>query len=250
MAEKVRADVSSYFTFSSGGDDVIVFPLRGHIVEIDYPESARDWVETDLDALVDLEPVRRESPPALHDALRGLADSVDAVVLATDFDREGELIGVDAPETPAAAGPCWAKAGGGPPVARPDSATPAESRGSSGRITANRRRRRSTRLPFLPKPPAWGTVRPERWPPPRNCTSAAKSATPGRTTPCTHLRCPSERSSTDCGSPRTTITSNVCWRARNSTRAVGPSTRRIIRRSIRPPPRRSGVRECGPRSTT
>src|SRR2546429_3474953 len=98
MAEKVRADVSSYFTFSSGGDDVIVFPLRGHIVEIDYPESARDWVETDLDALVDLEPVRQESPPALHDALRGLADSIDEVVLATDFDREGELIGVEALE--------------------------------------------------------------------------------------------------------------------------------------------------------
>src|SRR3989449_475335 len=99
MAEKVRADVSSYFTFSSGGDDVIVFPLRGHIVEIDYPESARDWVGTDLDALVDLEPVRQESPPALHDALRGLADSIDEVVLATDFDREGELIGVEALET-------------------------------------------------------------------------------------------------------------------------------------------------------
>ncbi len=99
MAEKVRADVSSYFTFSSGGDDVIVFPLRGHIVEIDYPESARDWVGTDLDALVDLEPIRQESPPALHDALRGLADSIDEVVLATDFDREGELIGVEALET-------------------------------------------------------------------------------------------------------------------------------------------------------
>src|SRR2546428_10330885 len=99
MAEKVRADVSSYFTFSSGGDDAIVFPLRGHIVEIDYPESARDWVGTDLDALVDLEPVRQESPPALHDALRGFADSVDEVVLATDYDREGELIGVEALET-------------------------------------------------------------------------------------------------------------------------------------------------------
>src|SRR3989449_6113722 len=99
MAEKVRADVSSYFTFSSGGDDVIVFPLRGHIVEIDYPESAQDWVGTDLDTLVDLEPIRQESPPALHDALRGLADSVDDVVLATDFDREGELIGVEALET-------------------------------------------------------------------------------------------------------------------------------------------------------
>src|SRR5439155_1180634 len=99
MAEKVRADVSSYFTFSSGGDDVIVFPLRGHIVEIDYPESARDWAATDLDALVDLEPIRQESPPALHDALRGLADSIDEVVLATDYDREGELIGVEALET-------------------------------------------------------------------------------------------------------------------------------------------------------
>src|SRR5437867_8093 len=99
MAEKVRADVSSYFTFSSGGDDVIVFPLRGHIVEMDYPESARDWAATDLDALVDLEPIRQESPPALHDALRGLADSIDEVVLATDYDREGELIGVEALET-------------------------------------------------------------------------------------------------------------------------------------------------------
>src|SRR5947199_63111 len=40
MAEKVRADVSSYFTFSSGGDDVIVLPLRRHIVEIDYPTTS------------------------------------------------------------------------------------------------------------------------------------------------------------------------------------------------------------------
>src|SRR5207249_2316483 len=70
-----------------------------HIVEIDYPESARDWAATDLDALVDLEPIRQESPPALHDALRGLADSIDEVVLATDYDREGELIGVEALET-------------------------------------------------------------------------------------------------------------------------------------------------------
>src|SRR3989441_1168155 len=99
MAEKVRADVSSYFTFSSGGDEIIVFPLRGHIVEIDYPESVRDWVGTDLDDLVDMEPVRLEAPPALHDALRRLAESIDEVVLATDYDREGELIGVEALET-------------------------------------------------------------------------------------------------------------------------------------------------------
>src|SRR3989442_13798353 len=79
MAEKVRADASSYFTFSSGGDEVIVFPLRGHIVEIDYPESVRDWAETDLDALVVMEQARLEAPPALHEALRVLASPMSYV---------------------------------------------------------------------------------------------------------------------------------------------------------------------------
>ena len=98
-AEKVRADGSSHFTFSIHGDDVIVFPLRGHVVELDYPEAARDWTRTDLDDLIDLEPVREEMPVALHDALRGFADTIEEVVLATDYDREGELIGVEALET-------------------------------------------------------------------------------------------------------------------------------------------------------
>lgn len=99
MAEKVRADGFSYFTFSSTSTDVTVFPLRGHVVEIDYPDSDRDWSRVDLDALIDTEPIRRESPAALHDALRRLADTTDEVVLATDFDREGELIGIEALET-------------------------------------------------------------------------------------------------------------------------------------------------------
>jgi len=98
-AEKVRADGSSHFTFSIHGDDVIVFPLRGHVVELDYPEAARDWALMDLDDLIDLEPVREETPVTLHDALRGFADTIDEVVLATDYDREGELIAVEALET-------------------------------------------------------------------------------------------------------------------------------------------------------
>ena len=98
-AEKVRADGFSQFAFSSADADVIVFPLRGHVVEIDYPEADRDWHAIDPEALIDTEPVRREAPPALHDALRRLAETVDEVVLATDYDREGELIGIEALET-------------------------------------------------------------------------------------------------------------------------------------------------------
>ncbi|MGI0149399.1 MAG: DNA topoisomerase, partial [Thermoplasmata archaeon] len=99
MAERVRAEGFSYFQFSKGGDDFIVFPLRGHVVEIDYPAELQDWRKTDLNRLIDAEPVRHESPPALHETLRSLADRIDEVILATDYDREGELIGVEALET-------------------------------------------------------------------------------------------------------------------------------------------------------
>jgi DNA topoisomerase-1 len=98
-AKKVRADGVSYFTFSSDGREVVVMPLAGHIVELDYPDTHRDWTRVSLDGLVDTEPERRETSPALHDALRAFASTVDEVVLATDYDREGELIGVEALET-------------------------------------------------------------------------------------------------------------------------------------------------------
>src|SRR5438132_1082793 len=96
---RVRADGITYFQFSRQGDEYTLFPLRGHVVEIDYPADVQDWKSTDLDYLIDLEPVRHESPPALHDMLRLLADATDEVILATDYDREGELIGVEALET-------------------------------------------------------------------------------------------------------------------------------------------------------
>src|SRR2546426_8716678 len=97
--ETVRAEGFSYFQFSRDGNVCIIFPLRGHVVEIDYPAEVRDWNDTDLDLLIDTEPIRQESPPALHDTLRRLSAETDEVVLATDYDREGELIGVEALET-------------------------------------------------------------------------------------------------------------------------------------------------------
>src|SRR5712691_3532134 len=99
MAEKVRADGFSHFTFSRDGNDTVVFPLRGHVVEIDYPDELGDWQLAGLDGLIDVEPIRREAPKALHEALRRFAETTDEVILATDYDREGELIGVEALET-------------------------------------------------------------------------------------------------------------------------------------------------------
>ena len=76
-AKKVRADGVSHFAFSSGEDGVVILPLRGHIVKIDYPETHRDWEASDLDALIEVEPERRETSPGVHAALRALAPVVD-----------------------------------------------------------------------------------------------------------------------------------------------------------------------------
>src|SRR5256714_11849092 len=97
--ETVRAEGFSYFQFSRDGNVCIIFPLRGQVGKMTYPAEVRDWNDTDLDLLIDTEPIRQESPPALHDTLRRLSDETDEVVLATDYDREGELIGVEALET-------------------------------------------------------------------------------------------------------------------------------------------------------
>jgi len=86
------------FEFERDGVAHSVIGLRGHIVEIDYPEEFRDWDATDLGALTTANAVERVSEPRIADALRVLAAESEEVVIATDFDREGELIGKEALE--------------------------------------------------------------------------------------------------------------------------------------------------------
>src|SRR6266550_7232257 len=139
--ETVRAEGFSYFQFSRAGDHVIIFPLRGHVVEIDYPAEAHDWKDTDLDVLIDMEPIRHESPPALHDTLRRLAEGTDEVVLATDYDREGELIGVEASRRSEVSGRICPLGERGSVPCRPPRCG-ARSRPSRSRIGPSRRPRR------------------------------------------------------------------------------------------------------------
>lgn len=93
---KRRRQGVTVFEFSRDGVDTGVIGLRGHIVEIDYPPEFRDWDAADLDELLAAKPVEEVSEPAIGDAIRALAAGVDEIVIATDFDREGELIGAEA----------------------------------------------------------------------------------------------------------------------------------------------------------
>ena len=86
------------FEFASGDDRVQVIGLRGHIINLDYPEALNDWARVDLKELIWAEPQKVVTEPKIADALRELARDADEVLIATDFDREGELIGVEALE--------------------------------------------------------------------------------------------------------------------------------------------------------
>jgi len=83
------------FTFTRDGDASAVLGMRGHILNLDYPDEFNDWGRVDLKRLVWAEPVKKITAQNLADALVAEAKKASLVIIATDFDREGELIGVE-----------------------------------------------------------------------------------------------------------------------------------------------------------
>jgi DNA topoisomerase-1 len=86
------------FRFARNGDNYTVVGLRGHIVELDYPEELNSWEGTDPKKLIYANPEKRVLYRKMVDALVAEAEKADWIIIATDFDREGELIGVEAIE--------------------------------------------------------------------------------------------------------------------------------------------------------
>ncbi len=87
-------------TFSKGGDDYFVLGLRGHIIMLDYPDKYNNWDAVPPKDLVYAKPEKKVDPTArkIMNALKDLAAGADEIIVATDYDREGELIGVEALE--------------------------------------------------------------------------------------------------------------------------------------------------------
>ncbi len=96
MVKRLRADGVSQFTFRRGSDEVRVLPLRGHFMNLDYPETLQRWEATDLGVLIEADPIPKVTMPDVVAALRAAAVEQEEIVVATDFDREGELIGAEA----------------------------------------------------------------------------------------------------------------------------------------------------------
>jgi len=91
---------TAIYEWTHDGTKYTVIGLSGHIVELDYPKKFKRWFSIAPSKLVDIEPEKRPESrgkaTAIIGALKKLAKTANRVIIATDYDREGELIGVEA----------------------------------------------------------------------------------------------------------------------------------------------------------
>lgn len=84
------------YHFKRNGEEYSVVGLRGHIVGLDYPEEYNSWTKINPKDLIRIKPEKKVIMKSITSALEHLAKGVDEIIIATDYDREGELIGVEA----------------------------------------------------------------------------------------------------------------------------------------------------------
>lgn len=77
-------------------DGTVVVGLSGHIFQLDFPAPYNNWSKINPYALIDAKIVPVAVKKTIVNALNEIANDAESVTIATDYDREGELIGVEA----------------------------------------------------------------------------------------------------------------------------------------------------------
>ncbi|SFB74960.1 DNA topoisomerase-1 [Halobiforma haloterrestris] len=72
--------------------------LSGHVVGVDFPSEYSDWRDVEPVELIDADVEKTATKENIVATLRILARKANRVTIATDYDREGELIGKEAYE--------------------------------------------------------------------------------------------------------------------------------------------------------
>jgi DNA topoisomerase-1 len=85
-----------YYTWSDGEGEHVAIGLKGHLLKREFTDEYDNWQQTDLHELIDAQPVDAPTDKNVLRALRKVAKEADEIVIATDYDREGELIGLEA----------------------------------------------------------------------------------------------------------------------------------------------------------
>jgi DNA topoisomerase I len=87
-----------YYTWTDAEGEQMTVGLKGHVMSPAFVEGYSNWQQTDLHELIDADIVKEPTDKNVVKAIKKLAKDADEVVIATDYDREGELIGLEALE--------------------------------------------------------------------------------------------------------------------------------------------------------
>jgi DNA topoisomerase I len=87
-----------FYQWEGPDDGECVIGLKGHLMNPVFPEGYSEWRKVEPRELIDAQLLKEPIQKSVHKALRKQGKEADSVVIATDFDREGELIGLEALE--------------------------------------------------------------------------------------------------------------------------------------------------------
>jgi DNA topoisomerase-1 len=90
-----RIGKTPVYEFTKDNDSWKVVGLKGHIINLDFPAGFNKWTNIPPSELISIEPVKKVSEKSIAAALKTLVDKNPYLIVATDYDREGELIGVE-----------------------------------------------------------------------------------------------------------------------------------------------------------
>lgn len=85
------------FEFNWKGKEVCLIPLKGHISDVEFEKKYDNWRGVDVRELINQKIiVYTEKETAIINALKKIAFNAEKIIIATDADREGEAIGLEA----------------------------------------------------------------------------------------------------------------------------------------------------------
>jgi DNA topoisomerase-1 len=95
-AKAMSKSTNPVYSFKVDGDEYHCLGLKGHILKVDFPEEYQQWQDVAPSELINARIIKIPTNKALIKNMQAEAKQADEIIIATDFDREGELIGVDA----------------------------------------------------------------------------------------------------------------------------------------------------------
>ena len=90
-----RLGKTPVYEFSKDNETWKVIGLKGHIITLDFPAGFNQWHKISPIELIEIDPYKKVNEKSIAAALKTLAEQNPFLIVATDYDREGELIGVE-----------------------------------------------------------------------------------------------------------------------------------------------------------